>query len=178
LREDERRWHVDKLTRFPGRSVLLSHHQLYSAVQQCGPGPDPEANTALWAQLGEHFGDRVAAWLWGHEHNLNVFVDGYRPQGWPVPDDPAAARWQRALPKGRCLGHAAIPVAEKEQPYATTYPVPLADPRTRLAADGGWYRRGFGLLELAGRGAPLTAHYYQVPGVEPTAQHMYAETIS
>jgi hypothetical protein len=187
LREDERRWHADKLTRFPGRSVLLSHHQLYSAVQRCGPDPAPDdpadprrpwVNSALWAQLGEHFGDRVAAWLWGHEHNLGVFADGYRPAGWPAQDDAASAGWQRTLPKGRCLGHAAIPVAAKEQPYATTYPVPLADPRTRLAADGGWYRRGFGLLELAGQGAALTARYYQVSGVDPAPQHMYAETIA
>ncbi|MFA8415140.1 phosphoesterase, partial [Burkholderia pseudomallei] len=31
VRTDEAVWHLDKLASFPGRSILLSHHQLYSA---------------------------------------------------------------------------------------------------------------------------------------------------
>lgn len=190
LRDDERDWHERQLRGFPGRTILLSHHQLYSAAAACGvaqrtvpdpaggTAPDPRdpnrawVNTALWRQLGAHFGDRVAGWLWGHEHNLNIFADGYRPAGWPA-TDPAL----RTLPKGRCLGHGAIPVQEKEDPYATTYPVPLAGDQVRLGLTDGWYNRGFGLLELAGAGRPLTASYFQVAGADPAPLLIHTETI-
>jgi hypothetical protein len=36
VRPDELVWHLDKLADFPGRSILLSHHQLYSALDVCG----------------------------------------------------------------------------------------------------------------------------------------------
>jgi len=187
LREDELTWHAHKLASFGGRSVLLSHHQLYSAAQKVGTAqrlgadgkPDPTdtarewVDTALWTQLGSYFGDPVAAWLWGHEHNLNIFADGYRPAGWPSGDTPPL----RTLPKGRCLGHAAIPVAEHENPYAHTYPVPLVSDDATLALTDGWYDRGFALLELAGAGAPLTARYYQVTGVDPHATLIHTESI-
>jgi len=102
LRPDEAAWHQDKLAKFPGRSILLSHHQLYSALQQCGVAqaqlpqsgdsskPDPNdfnrtwINTGLWRQLGSAFGDKVAAWIWGHEHNLGIYQDNYRPADWPT----------------------------------------------------------------------------------------------
>src|SRR3954467_11749614 len=118
LREDELEWHQHKLRNFPGRSILLSHHQLYSATQVCGlpPGAGPGdlnrkwVNTALWRQLGVDFGDHVAAWIWGHEHNLGIFADGYRPADWPGAPGPELG----PLPKGRCAGHGAIPVQQSE----------------------------------------------------------------
>ena len=39
LRDDEVAWHIGHAIRFPGRSVLLSHHQLYSARWKIGRRP-------------------------------------------------------------------------------------------------------------------------------------------
>lgn len=189
LRPDELAWHEDKLRRFPGRTVLLSHHPVFSASVPCGveqhrvagpgglPAPDPAdpnrvwVDVALWRQFGPYLGDRVAAWLWGHEHTLNVFADGYRPPGWP-PGDPAL----RAMPKGRCLGHAAVPVRHDQEPYVRRYPVPLLG-AVRLGLVDGRYHRGFALLELAGAARPLRASYHEVPGADGSSSCLFTEQI-
>ena len=180
LRDDEATWHRDKMDRFPGRSILLSHHQLYSAVQTCGvkqSGPTDWnrqwINTAIWQQLGSYFGTKVAAWIWGHEHNLGIFQDNYRPADWPASNDV-----YRTLPKGRCAGHAAIPVQNVEKPYATTFPVPLQQSDLQLGLIDGWYNRGFEILELAGAGNPLRARYFQIANADPTPLLVYEEQIS
>jgi 3',5'-cyclic AMP phosphodiesterase CpdA len=179
LRDDELEWHRDKLRGFAGRSILLSHHQLYSAVQAVGVAPtatpgDPNrvwVNTAMWGQLGADFGDRVAAWIWGHEHNLGIYEDGYRPSDWPANGFPA-------LSKGRCAGHAAIPVGESEAPYAQTYPVPLVSDGVRLGLTDGWYNRGFEVLKLHGAGKPADLRYFQVAGADPRPLPVYEEAIA
>ena len=180
LRDDEAAWHNDKMDRFSGRTILLSHHQLYSAVQtvgvaQSGPADMNRAwiNTAIWQQLGPRFGSKVAAWIWGHEHNLGIFQDNYRPSDWPTPDDV-----YKTLPKGRCAGHAAIPVQNTENPYATTYPVPLAKPDLQLGLVDGWYNRGFEILDLSGAGQSVRARYFQIAEADPTPLLIYDEQIA
>ena len=191
LRDDEVAWHQQKLDQFAGRSILLSHHQLYSAVQVCGvaqatvTGADGKAapdakdfnriwvNTKIWRQIGKNFGSRVAAWFWGHEHNLGIYQDAYRPADWPTDGDNIF----RTLPKGRCVGHSAIPVAQTENPYAQTYPVPLKDAKYQLGLTAGWYNRGFQILELAGGSNASTVRYFQVVGVDPKPGLVYQEQI-
>jgi hypothetical protein len=193
LRDDEAGWHAHHAAGFAGRSILLSHHQLYSATAQIGtaqrhaPGggtaADPSdlsrpwVDTDLWRQLGPLFGTHVAAWFWGHEHNLGIFQDGYLPADWPA-DLGAAADAFRALPKGRCCGHAAIPVNVTEKPYATTYPVPLKEPTLTLGLTDGWYNRGFEILDLAGAGNPARVRYFQIAGVDPTPLLIHEETVT
>lgn len=185
VRDDEAEWHSHQLENFGGRTILLSHHQLYSAAQTCGipqravAAPDgkmvpdttdfnrPGVDTKLWQQFGPHFHVRVAAWLWGHEHNLCIFQDNYRPTDWPQGTDDAASVY-RALPKGRCVGHSAIPVQDAENPYAVKNPVPLKDDSLRLGLTDGWYNHGFEIIDLAGAGRPAHIRYYQVVGVDPT----------
>ena len=41
LQRHESEWHVDKLTNFPGTTILLSHHQLISAKETLNQGPRP-----------------------------------------------------------------------------------------------------------------------------------------
>lgn len=194
VRDDEVEWHRDKIENFGGRTILLSHHQLYSAAQTCGVAqqtvknaggeiaPDPAdfnrpgVDTKLWQQFGPYFGERVAAWLWGHEHNLCIFEDNYRPADWPT-DSPEAANVFRTLPKGRCLGHSAIPVEDKEKPYAVNNPVPFKDNQLRLGLTDGWYNRGFEIIDLAGAGNPLHIGYYQLAGVDPTPLLIYEEDV-
>jgi hypothetical protein len=195
LRSDELLWHEDKLNRFPGRTILLSHHQLYSAWDHtCGTPqktitqpdgskqPDPAdfnrtwINTGLWRQLGPFFADNVAAWLWGHEHNLCIFQNGYRPADWPA-NNPDPANVFKPLRKGRCAGHGAIPVAQAEAPYAQNLPIPLNGPNLTLGLTDGWYNRGFEILELAGAGKPARMTYFQVSGADPTPLPIHVETV-
>ncbi len=194
VRNDEAAWHVDKLQGFKGRSMLLSHHQLYSALDVCGvaqkqtTGSDGKAiadasdlnrlwvNTGLWQQFGASFGDKIAAWLWGHEHNLNIFQRGYRPENWPA--NPAAAWAAKTLPKGRCAGHSAIPVQQTEAPYAQKYPVAQEPPGLSLGLTDGWYNHGFQIFELGGRGHAAQLRYYQIAAADPTPISMLQETVA
>lgn len=194
LRADEAIWHQDKLDRFKGRSILLSHHQLYSALNVCGveqrqlkqpdgsSKPDPTdfnrpwINTGLWRQFGNAFGDKVVAWIWGHEHNLGIYEDNYRPSDRPV-DATGEQESFKALPKGRCAGHSAIPVALSENPYEQKYVVPLQQPNLRLGLTNNWYNRGFQIIELEGAGEPGKIDYYQISGVDPTPILVYAEHV-
>jgi hypothetical protein len=193
LRPDEAKWHQDKLKNFKGRSVLLSHHQLYAALDVCGlpqkkladGTPDPAdfnriwLNTGLYEQVGPWFKDKVAAWIWGHEHNLLIFGDNYRPADWPVPA--ADSPYAKTLPIGRCAGHSAIPVQDTEQPYKVNYPVPLkrSDLKLGLTTVGkdNWYNHGFQLLQLAGAGNPGLLSYFQVELDNNTPMPLYMEQI-
>lgn len=195
LRPDEAKWHQDKLANFPGRSILLSHHQLYSALDVCGVAqkqlpaangqttPDPAdfnrawIDTGLWRQLGNAFGDKVAAWIWGHEHNLGIFPDNYRPADWPT-DTPDALQIFKALPKGRCAGHSAIPVQQSENPYQQKFPLPLRNPDLELGLTDGWFNRGFQLVEFAGAGQPGRISYFQVPEADPNPSPIFVEQIA
>jgi hypothetical protein len=182
VRGDEATWHLDKIARFSGRTILLSHHQLYSAHDPCGVKPRQPTdfnrewiNTGLWRQFGATFGDRVAAWIWGHEHNLGIFADSYRPADWPTTGEGSDVF--KTLPKGRCCGHSAIPVALTEGPYVQNYPVPLVRPDARLDLTDGWYNRGFELLELFGAGRPARLSYFQVAEADPTPLPIYVEQV-
>ena len=130
----------------------------------------------MWHQLGKHFGVSLAAWLWGHEHNLGIFQSAYRPE-----DRPSGANAQdnvfKTLPKGRCVGHSAIPVAKTETPYEKKYPLPLEHPDLEFGLDSGWYNRGFQIIQLDGAGKPATVCYYQVQGAAPTPLKIFEETI-
>jgi hypothetical protein len=194
VRADEAAWHADKLEKFKGRSVLLSHHQLYSALDVCGvaqkqiagadgkPAPDPSdlnrlwVSTGLWQQFGAFFGDKIAAWIWGHEHNLNIFQSGYRPPDWPA--NPQQGWAAKTLPKGRYAGHRAIPVQENEAPYAQKYVVPQEPPGISLGLTDGWYNHGFQLFELGGCGHPARLRYYQVAAADPTPLLMFEESVA
>ncbi|XAT60827.1 phosphoesterase [Rhodobacteraceae bacterium Araon29] len=182
LRPDEVDWHRYHLGQFQGRSILFGHHQLYSANQKVGADPTspddyarPGVNIALWQAMGPYF-DKVAAWFWGHEHNLCIFEDDYRPEGRPAPSEAPDDPW-KTLHKGRCIGHSAIPVAEKETPYKANNPVPLI-PDTQLAMTGGWYNRGYQILKLNGAGKAAHCSYYQINGADPKPIKIYSENIS
>lgn len=167
LEPAEAAWHLDKIERLRaagGRTILLSHHQLFSASEYVGEGTaKPAGQEAYNVKLLETFGDSlkdVAAWFWGHEHNLCI----YEPYG--------------SLDKGRCIGHGAIPVYESTAPYRPNPRIP--HPPALVAAGGravelperdGVYGHGYVILELDGRDA--TARYY----VDSASDPLYEETI-
>jgi hypothetical protein len=175
LEPDEEAWHVDKISRFSaagGRTILVSHHQLFSAFAAIGdptsrPGDQAAVNPRLW-ESWEKFrrAGNVAAWFWGHEHNLCV----YEPY--------------RGVERGRCIGHAAIPVFVDEIPYnvlstLSDPPVLVDDParpgqKLQLGVVDTVYAHGFALLELNDTTRQARVSYFQdsAPGAP-----MYVETL-
>ena len=154
LDPQEEAWHVDKVRSFSqtgGRTILFSHHQLFSAFSAIAKGAINPKLQESWQKL-QAAGD-VAAWFWGHEHNLCVY-------------EPFAG-----LDKGRCMGHGAIPAfldPDPYQPIASVQPLPsLVDApgqpgkKLQLSTDGPVYDHGFLILELDDTARTAKASYYQ-----------------
>lgn len=147
----EEEWHVQRLKEFSGRTILFSHHQLFSAFSQIGaPGADGtlRAHNVKLKRTYDRLlatGRPVSAWFWGHEHNLCI----YEPY--------------LGLAKGRCVGHGAIPVFVADEPY-TPLPSLASPPRiiadTTLSTEDHFYTHGFAMLSLGSKAAD--ARYYEL----------------
>ena len=77
LDPQEAAWHIDKLKNAGGRrTILLSHHQLFTAfgggVGQGSNGKPLAYNPNLYSTFAPYLG-HIALWLWGHEHNFEIF---------------------------------------------------------------------------------------------------------
>ncbi|MGO8371117.1 metallophosphoesterase [Rhizobium ruizarguesonis] len=147
----EQEWLKRRIDEFAGRTILMSHHQLFSAFSRIGPkderGQADPVNPAL-LEMFDGFGDgsdRVAAWYWGHEHNLCI----YEPYS--------------KLKRGRCVGHSAVPVFVDDDPYeplqGLRFP-PKIIANTQVSHDGSFYRHGFAMLTL-NAGGKGTAEYFE-----------------
>jgi len=154
----EAAWHRDKLDHFPGTTILLSHHQLFSAKQVLSAGSRPWLNENLQATFEPYF-DRIGAWFWGHEHNLIIFKDNQ--------DFPGATR---ALRKGRLVGCSAYEETLAENPFAVNEackPVAFMDNMPRLnlskyrSAKQTFYNHAFALLEVSPQ--QIKVGYYEYP---------------
>jgi hypothetical protein len=149
---DETAWHMGRILNPQGRrTILLSHHPLFSAFGAVGrmDGVHYAYNPKLCSAFGSVFG-RVEWWFWGHEHTLAV----YEPY--------------MGLQRGRCVGASAVPVFKDQQPYETNWSLktlksgdfPAWKKEAELTAFGEDYGHVFALLRLAEQMA--TADYYQV----------------
>lgn len=152
LQDDEVIWHQDKLANFSGKTILLSHHQLYSAnakLNGSGTGYPVNLNPFLQTYFPPYF-SKIAAWLWGHEHNMVLYKNGLL-----------------GLPAGRLIGASAYEETTAENPYAVNYPnIPYLDPtQYQLGSDSGYYNHGYAVISFA-RAAPsdpISISYYQYP---------------
>lgn len=140
----EAAWHVDKLNNAGGRrTILLSHHQPFTAFGDgIGQGPSgrPLAyNPKLYSVFGPFLGN-IALWLWGHEHNFEVFNP------------------YLGLKKGRCVGAAAIPCYKAQNPYGliqnpdlqgqSELPSLLPGVMQLAVNSDGWYFHNYAILTL------------------------------
>ncbi len=159
LDDGEAAWIEARIAEFPGQTVLLSHHPLFSALARIGPGgPDPWnvnllANFRRFAAAG-----RIAAWFWGHEHTMGLYA-------------PFAG-----LERGRCIGCGAIPMFVADQLYAPL--VGLRDPPAllppRLAHDGSVQDHGYAMIALDPAAGTARAEYY---GVGARTGLLYSESL-
>jgi hypothetical protein len=164
LEEDELAWHCDRIREFPGRTILLSHHQLFSAFSPIGPTDSGGKRSAVNPRLLKAFKQMtetksVAAWFWGHEHTLSI----YKPFA--------------SLERGRCLGHGAVPVSVIDEIYK---PLPDLDDapslidQSKLGTTGGTYNHGHALLAF--QGDSCRAEYYQA--TNKGCELVYGESFS
>jgi hypothetical protein len=165
LRPDEQAWHLDKIANFGGSTILLSHHQLFSSYAGIGPadqagGKRLPYNPCLLRSLQAFQAVKpVAAWIWGHEHNLTL----YGPY--------------LGLSAGRCIGHGAVPATEADSPYGiqtdlTNTPPALRIPQMQLVT--GLYAHGYAMLQLGSADGTIRVDYYTMNAPD-TVQ--YTETI-
>lgn len=135
-------WLADKVNNSNGRkTVLLSHHQLFSNNETFDAkdgSPAGYTNPTLLAEVTSLL-PNVALWLWGHQHEFVAYKH---------PDV-----------KARCIGHGAYPVGISELgKNSNTFPL---DPAIAPAQHGDdFWDNGYALIKLNGTQADVT--YYAV----------------
>lgn len=153
LQNTEVEWLGERLRQADGRkTVLLSHHQLFSAYDKFA---GHEVNKTLLDQVKSLL-PQVTAWFWGHEHDLIIYKRF--EEGGNV--------------LGRCIGHGAIPVSVNE-PVSETAAVPIEDIRLAKNSAGPMIQNGYALLELQGPTAKAT--YYQYDAGAGKETELYIE---
>jgi len=88
---------------------------------------------------------KIAAWLWGHEHNLCIY------------------QTYLGLERGRCIGHGAIPIFAEEKPYDVLKGVanpPALVAGTQLQVTDGAYEHGFAIVSLGQAGGRTKIEYF------------------
>lgn len=138
LEDSELEWLNDKIQNSGGRrTILLSHHQLFSANDQFdGKSYNERLNNQLAPILSQ-----VDLWLWGHEHDLVIFGQYMN------------------LKRGRCIGGSAFPVGNFEMP---TERVNLDVPYNKdveLSKGSAFYQHCYTILKLDGANA--TVFYFE-----------------
>jgi hypothetical protein len=142
LEDTEVEWLKDKVNNAAGRkTILLSHHQLYSAYENIGQGP---VNEKLFSQL-EDILPKVTAWFWGHEHNLAIY-----------------GKYRNVL--GRCIGYSAFPVS-CEDLKAPNPDVPVAPVALSTDQDG-FFEHGYVTMEIDGPEAKVAYYQHNADGTE------------
>ena len=163
----EAAWHIGRIQQAGGRrTVLLSHHQLFSALASVGNinGQAAAYNPNLFANFQSVLSE-VVLWFWGHEHTLAL----YEPY--------------MGLQRGRCVGASAVPVFTDQQKYAPatglqTYqgaPLPRWNTSAQVGNNGTDYNNGFATMTLNGSSA--TVNYYQVPPLGTATQLPVSDAI-
>jgi hypothetical protein len=149
----EEDWLLDKINLAGNKkTVLLSHHQLFSPFGSVGnANGGPSAYNLNLRTTFQAVMSKIAWWFWGHEHTLAIF-DPYMN-----------------LQRGRCVGASAVPVFTNQQSYSNaaglqTYggaPLPTWNIQGQLGNNGQSYNNCFAIMTLTGPSA--TVDYYQVP---------------
>jgi len=150
IEEDELAWHCDRVREFKGKTLLLSHHQPYSAFAQIGPLLSEGRRSSANPHLLKAFNalarkGAISAWFWGHEHTLSI----YQPFS--------------GIQRGRCIGHGAIPVSIHDNVYKPLDgldDVPTLVDGTLMGASQGVWHHGYALLTLERQ--TCRAEYYEV----------------
>ena len=159
LKPSEVEWHKNKLNNFDGRTILLSHHQLYSVNALINDvkkfGGSPYLNDHLMELFSPHF-DSIPAWFWGHEHSLGIFEEGVH-----------------GLAKGRLVGNSGFEEFIGEGPYKVNNPDPNVRYKTPVIKVGttsvewlgkchDWFNHACAVIDFSNVESP-EVRYYEFP---------------
>lgn len=141
LKDPQASWVEHVVAENQQRTMLLTHHQLYSAYEN-----DPDVGQIMRQKLADVLeGNKIDAAIWGHEHRCVL----HSPYG--------------RVKYGRLVGHGGVPV------YMThgtddEYPVPAIYEDRRYISSGleRWAYMGFAVLDLDG--AKLDIRYIDENG--------------
>jgi hypothetical protein len=141
-----------KVDTIPKATVLLSHHQYFSAF------PNEQEYKRPGSQLQKFFDGQEFIWIWGHEHRLAIY-EKYEEDGLAF--------------FGRCVGHSGMPV-ELEIPKASKRaPLRLYDTRGhKLDEENTVGQNGF--VNLIIQGGNLTLDYRDVDNIQVLVEHFTA----
>jgi predicted phosphodiesterase len=138
LHPTEAQWVLDKVYNAGGRrTILLSHHQLFSANEQFD---SKSYNQNLYDQLSSIL-PKVDVWLWGHEHDLVIFGE------------------YKGLKRGRCIGGSAFPVGNFEMPTTRINADVPFNKEVELSKGASFYQHCYAIIAL--NGAKATVYYYE-----------------
>src|SRR5207244_12472830 len=152
-----------------------SHHQLFTANATINGVTSSESefsylNPNLF-NVFQPFFNKIAAWLWGHEHNFVLFQNELF-----------------GLAKGRLLGASAFEELVSESPYTVKHPnVPYLDPtQYQLQHEpSGYYPHSYAVLDFSQRQQPtdpVQVSYYSYPSwyesapSNPQSTFIFSET--
>jgi hypothetical protein len=176
LQPDEILWHRDKLDTFSGATILLSHHQLFSANSKINgmlssESEFPYVNTMLMNVFEPYFRTKIAAWMWGHEHSLGIFQNDLF-----------------GLAKGRLVGASAWEELTSEAPYTVNYPeVPYLQPTTWEAPanappNDAYLQHSYAMIDLSSDPANVSYYafpaWYDKPPTNPQSTLLFNESFS
>jgi len=158
-------WHMNQILKPEGRrTILCSHHQLFSAFGSVGKidGAEYAYNPELHSAFEKVF-DKIEWWFWGHEHTLAVY-------------EPYMGLW-----RGRCVGCSAVPVFKDQQDYQLNRKLKTQNPgvfpawkaQAQLGIVGDDYAHAFAILALADQKA--TVEYYQL-NAQGSAELLWQES--
>lgn len=139
LKDPQDAWVRDKIANNPQKTMIMSHHQLFSAREN-----SPNVGKVMRAKLKDVLeGNKIDAALWGHEHRCMIYE----------PHD--------HVRYGRLIGHGGVPV------WADTGPLPTPGRFQSSRVMGGGLKErfaymGFAVLDFAGPRIAVT--YYDEDG--------------
>lgn len=150
-------WAIDKIQNFNGKTIMLSHHQLFSHTGDMNSSAygDSYANPHLYRYFSPFFHNKIATWFWGHEHSFALFKNG-----------------SFGLNQGRLVGSSSYEQATTDEPYGDNYPmVPYADSNQLLATneayhddnDADYYYPHVGAIITMRTNNNPTIEYYKYP---------------
>lgn len=138
LENSEVEWLKHKFETAEGRrTILLSHHQLFSANDSF---EGRSYNEKFYDQVKE-FLPQTDLWLWGHEHDLFVFEPYMK------------------LERGRCIGGSAFPVGNFELPQSIKNSDVPFNHQVALSKGKAFYQHCYVILKLNGKQATIS--YYE-----------------
>jgi predicted phosphodiesterase len=154
LEDQEVVWLKDKIASAGKRkTVLLSHHQLFSAYDDIGSKGN-RVNAKLLEQLGGVL-NQVTVWFWGHEHNLVIYE-------------------KHLGVLGRCIGHGAFPV-DVDLPMTADPNVPVVKAALSPEQDNALFQHGYVIMDLTPATATVT--YYQFDADQQVESVLHTESI-